>query len=216
MLPPGGLSLRHGFPDWFQSSPESPRVSKGVVGAIAEGVEEDRGSHHDARGSGAVNENAQVQQPPLTLEILQYIRIVFSTEALIDTVPLEASANPSAWHAWRSYRSRTAPLSTIPWGSAQDMTQPTKAMGSSTPSPRDLRSRSISPTTAQQQQQPGGARRPGEWNWQGVWEDRVKKSVSASISEHALFGGEGGDLIAFEKMDRAVIEEEILPRVVDE
>lgn len=35
------------------------------------------------------------------------------------------------------------------------------------------------------------ARRPGEWNWEGVWEERVKKGIAASLSEPVLFGGVG-------------------------
>lgn len=36
------------------------------------------------------------------------------------------------------------------------------------------------------------ARKPGEWNWEGVWEERVKKGITASLSEQVLFGGQGG------------------------
>jgi hypothetical protein len=34
-------------------------------------------------------------------------------------------------------------------------------------------------------------RRPGEWNWEGVWEDRVKNGISNSLSEPVMFGGVG-------------------------
>lgn len=34
-----------------------------------------------------------------------------------------------------------------------------------------------------------GRRKPGEWNWEGVWEDRVKKGIKASLSDPVLFGG---------------------------
>lgn len=36
------------------------------------------------------------------------------------------------------------------------------------------------------------ARKPGEWNWEGVWEERVKKGITASLSEPVLYGGVGG------------------------
>lgn len=35
------------------------------------------------------------------------------------------------------------------------------------------------------------ARKPGEWNWEGVWEERVKKNIAASLSEPVLYGGAG-------------------------
>lgn len=36
------------------------------------------------------------------------------------------------------------------------------------------------------------ARTPGEWNWEGVWEERVKKGITVSLSEPVLYGGAGG------------------------
>lgn len=36
------------------------------------------------------------------------------------------------------------------------------------------------------------ARKPGEWNWEGVWEQRVQKNIEASLSEPVLYGGVGG------------------------
>ena len=35
-------------------------------------------------------------------------------------------------------------------------------------------------------------RRPEEWNWEGVWEERVKRGTAASLSEGVLFGNAGG------------------------
>ena len=37
------------------------------------------------------------------------------------------------------------------------------------------------------------AREPGEWNWEGVWEERVKRNIQASLSEPVLYGEAGGD-----------------------
>lgn len=36
------------------------------------------------------------------------------------------------------------------------------------------------------------ARKPGEWNWEGVWEGRVEKGIAVSLSEPVLYGGVGG------------------------
>jgi hypothetical protein len=172
-LPPGGLSLRHGFPEWFESQ--------------RDGVDDkDKNGLHSAGHEGnAQSPTTGLKQPPHTVEILHYLRIVFSIEAMLDSVPLEAAANSGAWHAWRSYRS--------------------KAIGgrSASPAISDPGSeRSTSP-----RQQPGGARRPGEWNWQGVWEDRVRKSIAASISEGALFGGNDSDAVNFSKLDTDAVRE---------
>lgn len=183
-LPPGGLSLRHGFPEWF----DSVRDGTGNKGAGAAQSDQQKYSAH----SGPVP-NSGVQQRPQTVEILQYLRIVFDTEVILDSVPLEAAANTGAWHAWKSYRSRlhgrrASPATSMPSNESDTMSE-----------------RSTSP-----RQQPGGARRPAEWNWQGVWEDRVKKSVQASMSEHVLYAGENHDVICFSKMGVDAVSQ-ILP-----
>ena len=180
-LQPGGLSLRHGFPDWFDGG----RGGLGEKDAQSVNL-----ARHKRNATSMPEAQGSTRQSPLTVEVLQYIRIVFDTEAVLDSVPLEAAANPGAWHAWRSYRSRSiggraSPVPNLP------------------SSPSDTTSeRSTSP-----RQQPGGARKPAEWNWQGVWEDRVKKSVQASISEPMLFASDNNDVICFSKMDAEAVQQ---------
>ena len=38
----------------------------------------------------------------------------------------------------------------------------------------------------------GVPRKPGEWDWEGVWEERVKKGIAASLSDPMLFGNASG------------------------
>lgn len=180
-LPPGGLSLRHGFAEWFDDERGGLNDKDGTLPT----AESDK--YNVAPGPKALG---STRQPPLSVEVLQYIRIVFDTEAMLDSVPLEAAANPGAWHAWRSYRSRSL------GGRASPVTHLPSSPSDAT------RERSTSP-----RQQPGGARRPAEWNWQGVWEDRTKKSVQASISEPMLFAGNNNDLICFSKMDADAVQQ---------
>jgi hypothetical protein len=54
----------------------------------------------------------------------------------------------------------------------------------------------------------GRTRRPGEWNWEGVWEERVKKAIKASLSEPVLYGGISGgeDVIRFLDVDDESID----------
>lgn len=117
------------------------------------------------------------------IQLLHYIRLIFSTPEILDSLPLSSAANPSAWHAWRSHRAKTL--------GDRTRSPPARAVngGSETGSER-----SLSPGAAAQQ--PGGARRPGEWNWTGVWEERVRKAVVISRTEGALFGGEGGEVVS--------------------
>lgn len=44
-----------------------------------------------------------------------------------------------------------------------------------------------------------GLHNEDEWSWDGVWEERVRKGIDASIAESTLYGGSGGgdDLVSF-------------------
>jgi len=128
---------------------------------------------------GAEAVTATYDAPPHIAQVLQYLCLVFSAPEIIDGVPLSSAANPSAWHAWRSHRAKTL--------GEHRAQSPAKSLNGDASSDG-----SLSPRTAQ----PGGARRPGEWNWSGVWEDRVRKVIAASRAEGTLFGGGGtGDVV---------------------
>ncbi|KAF2718276.1 hypothetical protein K431DRAFT_322534 [Polychaeton citri CBS 116435] len=182
-LPPGGVSLRHGFPEWFTEPPSSDNM--GLVAGDGESGMQARARHatDQAEAPPASSHTQQERQSPHIVEVLQYLRVIFSSEAVLDTVPLEAAANSGAWHAWKSYRVRQQ------GHQASNMSPARKAI----PSPVE---RSTSP-----KQQPGGARRPGDWNWQGVWEDRVRKIIQASITEQSLYGGGDGDVVSLQLLD---------------
>lgn len=178
-LPPGGFSLRHGFPGWFGRGSKSrlpagqpptvqtpPRTSR----ALSRGPDSNTSTPNSkiaaspessvGRGGGTGgSQDSTASQPYMdvhkveisTFEVLSYIRSTFDDENVLDSVPLEAAGNPGAWHAWRTHRG----YHTLPEGDPS-------------------------------------ARKPGEWNWEGVWEERVKKGITASLSEQVLFGGQGG------------------------
>ncbi|KAK3067995.1 hypothetical protein LTR53_014767 [Teratosphaeriaceae sp. CCFEE 6253] len=169
-LPPGGLTLRHGFPEWHagQTTVTEPSLTRQTSTA-----------RHDPGGFGEGGK-ADAAAWPHIVEVLRYLRIAFDTMEVIDDVPLERAANPGAWHAWRSHRAKVAPA-------AAARLSPGGGSGAAV-------------------SQPGGARLPGQWNWQGVWEDRVRKCVEASRSEHALFGAEEEGVVRMScGLGRAVI-----------
>ncbi|RDW90155.1 putative ubiquitin-conjugating enzyme [Aspergillus mulundensis] len=78
--------------------------------------EGDEGDNGDNGDKGEEREEATaVDTPPAevptkmrssvpVLEILNYIRTSFDDETVLDSVPLEAAGNPSAWHAWKAHR----------------------------------------------------------------------------------------------------------------
>ena len=105
------------------------------------------------------------------VQVLFYMRSTFDTAEVLDKVPLEAAGNPGAWHAWQTHRA--------------------SAIGAT--SVTTISDDGVSPASPTLRQQPGGARRPGQWNWEGVWEERVRKGVQASISQNTLFGSAGSN-----------------------
>jgi len=126
-----------------------------------------------------------------TYDVLSYICSTFDDEDVLDSVPLEAAGNPGAWHAWRTHQRSQGKLprdTDTAWhpglnedGSEKDATSPTG--GSAT-------------------------RKPGEWNWEHVWEERVKKGISASLSEPVLYGNAAAadDVIRFLSMEEGDVD----------
>ncbi|OAK96413.1 hypothetical protein IQ06DRAFT_380734 [Phaeosphaeriaceae sp. SRC1lsM3a] len=175
-LPPGGFSLRHGFPHWYGRARRSAASSRDVSGSSMNSPPS-HATSIPASGDGSITiENVSI------VRVLDYIRSTFSEESVLDALPLEAAANPGAYHAWRTYR---APVIQAHQQSKSD----------------------DAPTSFEQAVDAaalGRNRRPGEWNWEGVWEERVKKAVKASLSEPVLFGAE--DIIRFRDSDEDTAE----------
>jgi hypothetical protein len=162
-LPPGGFSLRHGFPQWFgrarRSEASSRDVSASTIGSPV---------GYTAPNSSTFGAGTPDAKDISIVKILDYIRSTFSEESVLDSLTLEAAANPGAFHAWRTYR---APVLQVQQPPISDLELP-------------------SPAQAEDVTALGRNRRPGEWNWEGVWEDRVRKAIKTSLSEPVLFAAE--------------------------
>ncbi|OCK73815.1 UBC-like protein [Lepidopterella palustris CBS 459.81] len=203
-LPPGGFSLRHGFPHWFGRARRSAASSRNVSGSGADtpsrsqtpATLESKANAVHALEPSSISKKASTE--PRVAAILQYIQSTFSDEAILDSIPLEAAANPGAYHAWRTYRAEFLQLqwSTSPGSPAGDAQS--RVAGNT---PTGSRA-SDGPCQLSDRPAVGRARRPGEWNWEGVWEERVKKAVKASLSEPVLYGGLGGGEIRFLNADQ--------------
>lgn len=176
-LPPGGFSLRDGFPAWFgrrsRKSAEHRTPMKASGSAAGSEAMSSPGSGISSPGKTADGIRVGVY------EVLRYIRRTFDDELVLDKVPLEAAGNPGAWHAWKSYRIKIGKMAAEKKDSdARDQTSP-----------------------------PVAARAPGEWNWDGVWETRVKKGIDTSTAETVLYGLGADDLIQFLNFDKEKTEE---------
>jgi hypothetical protein len=202
-LPPGGFSLRHGFGGWFGRGGrgQSGKVGggsgsaggSGSVGGSASGGEGVVVAMTPTRavatatgttpGSGTSVAESTASVPGYartgtrevsTYEVLRYIRSAFDDEDVLDSVPLEAAGNPGAWHAWRTHRRQAAVGKDAPGqGPGVGVGAEGEARPEANPAPGAT------------------ARRPEEWNWEGVWEERVKRGIAASLSDGVLFGNAG-------------------------
>jgi hypothetical protein len=182
-LPPGGFSLRHGFAGWFGrgSRAHAQRsAARGGVGEVTTPTRAVATATGTTPGSAASAASSSASMPGYartgprevsTYEVLRYIRSTFDDEDVLDSVPLEAAGNPGAWHAWRTHRRQTAGKA-LP-GGGEGVAVEGKARLEADAAP--------GATT----------RRPEEWNWEGVWEERVKRGIAASQSEGVLFGSGG-------------------------
>ena len=180
-LPPGGFSLRHGFPRWFARAGKSAAVDRKSSGQQNDAQTPPRPSNSSLSGGDTSSSKASTAAGSQglaetnrgdisTYEVLRYIRSTFDTEDVLDSIPLAAAANPGAWHAWRTHRAESRKA--FPDAASSVMSDDTAdAAATDKKSPAD--------------------RRPGEWNWEGVWEQRVEKAIAASLSEPVLYGGVG-------------------------
>ncbi|KAF4345325.1 ubiquitin-conjugating enzyme [Fusarium beomiforme] len=192
-LPPGGFSLRHGFPDWFGRGRRSLVEAKQVPVTSPGSGTASTSTTSAAPASGMPSYMRTGQKSVSAYEVLHYIRSAFDTEEVLDSVPLAAAGNPGAWHAWRTHRKATGKLVEDEQADEDSKTDEKIESGAAS-----VKSASSTATP----------RRPGEWNWDGVWEDRVKKNVSASLSEPVLYGEtkNSDDLIKFLAMEDTDID----------
>ncbi|KAJ6444511.1 ubiquitin-conjugating enzyme [Purpureocillium lavendulum] len=171
-----------------QASGEQPRSPVSESGSKAPSTAFSPESESD----GLPSYMRQSKHSTSVYHILKYIRGAFDDETVLDSVPLEAAGNPGAWHAWRTHRRRLGKLAEEPTAAASEAEKEPAPVPEA---PAGEATQSV-------------ARRPGEWNWEGVWEDRVKKGIAASLSEPVLYGGSGApdELIHFLPMEEQDVE----------
>ncbi|KAL8975357.1 MAG: hypothetical protein Q9197_000435 [Variospora fuerteventurae] len=178
-LPPGGFGLSDGFPQWFggpeQSTPSLEHLSRNVSGSYDEDDTPNRGTP-PSQYTGRRPLWGHGESRPSIIDVLEYVKRAFDDEGVLDRLPFEAAVNPGAWKAWRAHR-RDAVQDAGNSGSLHDRLSAERRHESRHTTPREIK-------------------RPDEWSWDGVWKERVKKGVEASMSNHVLFGPGGDDIVA--------------------
>ncbi|KAL3421133.1 ubiquitin-conjugating enzyme [Phlyctema vagabunda] len=218
-LPPGGMSLRHGFPSWFGRASKSRQNAKNQTPNKRDSLASEPASGSTLRMThGSIDSNTEGEGGKISLyDVLRYIRSSFDDDEVLDSVPLEAAGNPGAWHAWRSHRVKSGKFLAPPpppkdgKGGFHEGLSDDDGDASSSGTPEGYSRLAGGTKGALKAGTPATAipRRPGEWNWEGVWEVRVKKGIENSISEAVLYGNNavaGDDLIRFLNMEEEEIE----------
>lgn len=116
--------------------------------------------------------------PTGIIEVLEYLKCAFDDDATLDALPLEAAGNPGAWNAWQAHRK----------SNLRDSKTNADNPAHAAPSKQSTKLKSMS-----------YSKQPDEWSWDGVWEERVRKGIDASISDPVLFGNLSGghDLVSW-------------------
>ena len=204
-LPPGGFSLKYGFPHWFEdpgqsnissqgSSPNAsmssePRQqsaeSRGMPGSLVVQTSDIASQTSCSPAQGQWNPRVAspiTSKPPKSVvSIVDYMKRAFDDYQILDSVPLELAGNSGAWKAWQAHRKHMFYIST------EKQAVSTSLFGSS--GNKGLKDGSLSSEPAVLKR----SKQPEEWNWNGVWQDRVYNGVNASISGPVLYGLGVGD-----------------------
>ncbi|KAL9001142.1 MAG: hypothetical protein Q9169_000325 [Polycauliona sp. 2 TL-2023] len=179
-LPPGGFGLTDAFPRWFGTSERS--AAQIGIEAVAQA---EPSEHEGALGTNPELQS-RVEHVPLRISIvhvLDYVKSSFDDSDVLNNLPSAVAVNPGAWKAWQAYRCGIDGTSSDRTRVVQD-----KQKSHSSKDP---------------------ARHPADWNWEGVWERRVRKGVDASISDPVLFGASGVEETSFALWDVATLVEVI-------
>ncbi|KAI9786545.1 MAG: hypothetical protein M1816_007869 [Peltula sp. TS41687] len=204
-LLPGGFSLQHGFPRWFAVGEHDGAAAGQNSASMLAGEAPPEDSSGAELLYGKRSEILSSTSTLSIIDVLRYVRSTFDTEEVLDSVPLAAAGNSSAWHAWQAHRRKdgvgkgSQPMGFRRVDRTGERNGVQETRSGETPARRGA-------TAA-------------DWNWEGVWEERVRRGIMNSNADSALYrnsGGNGYDLIHFLNMEpemQAKVEEEIMLNV---
>ena len=110
-LPPGGFSLHHGFPQWYQQQSGIPILESNEKFTNQKEASRHNGDNLDVSKNSKANREIhpetahetssvlQMQQSqsqhdiPMPM-VLEYLRVTFSDESVLDSLPIKAAGNP--------------------------------------------------------------------------------------------------------------------------
>lgn len=225
-LPPGGFSLRHGFPHWFgraqRTAANSVAMSRNVSGSAsgeAKADSADAGSKPAGEGDNNSGDNPQSDPatPSTPKKKTGDDANTTSPSRASDTqkdTPSRVSPAPAAGPYQETQKTVTVvELLNYIRSTFDDETVldslPLEAAGNQGAwhawrahrrTVKGLKRESKGTDTPDGKKGTPQARPPGEWNWEGVWAKRVQSCIEASQSDAILFGnarGGGDDTVSF-------------------
>lgn len=205
-LPPGGFSLRHGFPHWFgrakrrgtASGTSSRNVSgnsagtlSGDAGATSGGPATDANASSEATSALGISASNPVDGEDSTENTEEPIRVAQTppTDQLVE--PRKVVPVAELLDYIRSTFDDDDVLDSLPVEAAGNpgAWHAWKAHRRGGNGPGDLKRGSPQ------------ARLPGDWHWDGIWARRVHNEIETSHSDPMLFGnaarGSGDELVSF-------------------
>ncbi|EFW20790.1 hypothetical protein D8B26_002895 [Coccidioides posadasii str. Silveira] len=227
-LPPGGFSLRHGFPHWFGrtkrsavNSAASSRNTSGNASTTTQDVDKDG---HQLKQSRPLSPNADAESetaseallsapvpqvgeirksPVPTGEIYQHGEMDVPAVALLDYIR-------STFDSEEILDSISLEAAGNPgaWHAWRTHRRTVKSRGGGPRTGEESRSGALNLDLKPRKGTPQ-SRQPGEWNWGGVWEKRVQNGIQNSYLESVLFGSSprntADNWIRFQKLDNDVL-----------
>ncbi|KAJ5312650.1 hypothetical protein PENANT_c007G08006 [Penicillium antarcticum] len=200
-LPPGGFSLRHGFPHWFgrakRSGLASGNTSRNVSGNSKNAAPETSGVDPTEGDQAPDASTASTSTDPETTDD------ALETPRVAQVPPMDQFAEPK---------------SVIPVSEILDYIRSTfddENVLDSLPVEVAGNPGAWHAWKAHRRGGTGGgwkrgspqARLPGDWHWDGIWARRAQDEIENSRSDPMLFGsaarGNGDDMIRFSRLDDA-------------
>jgi hypothetical protein len=172
-LPPGGFNLKYGFPTWFGLARHegTTTASSRDVGVLCEGED-----YQHQSSSEALSSTRSVPGDPLQ-----------APSSLIWTNPRKNGIAEVLAYVKKAFDDERT-LDNLPFESAGN--------------PGAWKAwHAHRPNTVEHSTQTEGTRQSDEWNWDGVWQERVRKGIEASISGPVLYGSSASandDPVGFE------------------
>ena len=188
-LPPGGFSLRHGFPQWFGRASKSMTSSTTSSRDVSNVYVTRRGFQITHQPEPSASRTSSPSACPDTsksasfnpgsyqtsiIEVLQYLKNSFDECLVLDGLPRECAGNLGAWDSWQAHRNKN------PRVLASGMKNSSAIRGEAPSSGHQLHITHESLVSR--------SKEPHDWSWDGIWEKRVRDGIDISISDSVLYG----------------------------